>query len=59
MPVAHKDHRSVPVPPAVAFGRYHQPLDFGFRQVFPRPQVGVGWPLGRDCSVYGGWRDEL
>ncbi len=59
MPIGHKDHGGVPVAIAVSLGRCHQPLDFGLRQVLAGAQVGVGEPLGRDCSFYGGWRDQL
>ena len=58
VPVGHKDHRGVPVAPAVSRGGFHQPLDLGFRQVLAGAQVGVGGPFGPDCSVYGGWRDQ-
>ena len=58
VPVGHQDHRGVPVAPAVSRGGLHQPLDLGLRQVLAGPQVGVGGPLGPDCSVYGGWRDQ-
>ena len=37
----------------------HQPLDLGLGQVLAGAQVGVGEPLGRNCSFYGGWRDQL
>ena len=59
VPVGHKDHRGVPVAPAVSPGGFHQPLDLGFGQVLAGAQVGIGAPLGPDCSVYGGWRDQL
>jgi len=58
MPVGHKDHGGVPVSPAVALSRSHQPLDFGFGQVLAGAQVAIGRPPGRNCSVYGGPRDE-
>ena len=58
MPVGHKDHGGVPVSPAVALCRSHQPLDFGFGQVLAGAQVAIGRPPGRNCSVYGGPRDE-
>ena len=59
VPVGHKDHRGVPVAPAVSLGGVHQPLDLGLGQVLAGAQVGVGEPPGRDCSFYGGWRDQL
>jgi hypothetical protein len=34
----------------------------GFRhdaRILARAQVGVATPRRRDCSVYGGWRDQL
>jgi hypothetical protein len=45
MPVGHKDHGGIPVAVTVALGRVHEALDFGFRQVFSRPQ-GAGRRLG-------------
>ena len=59
MPVGHKDHRGVPVAPAVSRGGFHQPLDLGLGQVLAGAQVAVGGPLGANCSIYGGWRDQL
>ena len=56
-PVGHDYHRGVPVAPAVALGRRDEPLDLALGQVFAGAQVGVGKPLGRNCSSYGGWRD--
>jgi hypothetical protein len=58
VPVGHKDHRGVPVPPTVSLGRVHQPLDLGFRQVLTGAEGAVRWPLGLNCSIYGGWRDQ-
>ena len=58
MPVGHQDHGGVAVAIAVVFGGLHQPLDLGLGQVFAGAQVGVGGPLGPDCSVYGGWGDQ-
>ena len=59
VPVGHKDHRGVPVAPAVALGRVHQPLDLGLGQVLAGAQLGVGEALRGNCSFYGGWRDQL
>ena len=59
VPVGHQDHGGVPVAPAVALGGVHQPLDLGLGQVLAGAQVGVGRALGGDCSIYGGWRDQL
>ena len=59
VPVGHKDHRGVPMPPAVLPGGVHQPLDLGLSQVLAGAQVRVGEPPGRNCSFYGGWRDQL
>ena len=58
MPVGHQDHRGVPVAPAVPPGGVHQPLDLGLGQVLAGAQLAVGRPLGGDCSIYGGWRDQ-
>ena len=58
VPVGHQRHRGVPVPPAVSPGGVHQPLDLGLRQVLAGAQLAVGRPLGGDCSIYGGWRDQ-
>src|SRR4029078_6260664 len=58
MPIGHKDHRRIPMAPAVALGRVHQPLDLGLGQVLARAQLAVRWPFGGDCSIYGGWRDQ-
>ena len=46
VPVRHQHHRSVPVPPAVSRGGFHQPLDLGLGQVLAGPQLAVGWRLG-------------
>ena len=59
VPESHENHHGVAVAPAVALGRFHQPLDLGLGQILAGPQVGVSRTLGGDCSVYGGWRDQL
>jgi hypothetical protein len=59
MPVGHKDHRGVPVAPAVSRGGFHHSLYFSVSQVLAGAQVAVGGPSGPDCSVYSGWRDQL
>lgn len=59
VPVGHKNHRGVPVAPTVLPGSVHQPFDLGVGQILAAPQVAIGSPLGRDCSIYGGWRDQL
>ena len=46
VPVGHKDHRGVPVAPAVSRGGFHQPLDLGLRQVLAGAQVALGGRLG-------------
>jgi hypothetical protein len=38
---------------------FHEPFDLGLRQVFAGPQLAVGEPSGRNCSVYGSWGDQL
>jgi len=58
MPIGHKHHRGVPVAPAVALGRCHEPLDLGRGQVFAGAELAVGQPFRGDCSIYGGWRDQ-
>lgn len=58
VPVGHKDHRAVAVPPSVALGGQEQSLDLGLRQVFAGAQVGIGSAPGCNCSFYGGGRDE-
>jgi hypothetical protein len=57
--VGHEDHGGVPVAVAVALGRVHELLDLGLRQIFPSANVAVGASLGRNCSFYGSWRDQL
>ena len=42
VPVGHKDHGGVPMPPAVLPGGVHQPLDLGLSQVLAGAQVRVG-----------------
>jgi hypothetical protein len=59
MPIGHKDHRAVPVTPAVSLGGLEQSFDLRFRQIFAGSQVGIGTAGGRDCSFFGGWRDQL
>src|ERR1035437_4529041 len=59
VPVGNQNHRSVPVSPAVALSRSHQPLDFGFGQVLAGAQLAIRQSLGGDCSFYGGWLDQL
>jgi hypothetical protein len=48
-----------PVTPAVLPGHAHQALDFGLGQVLARAQLAVRETFGGNCSIYGGWRDEL
>lgn len=59
MPVGHKDHGGIAMPPTVLPGSGHQPFDLGLGQVLAGAQVGVGKPLWCDCSFYGGWSDQL
>ena len=59
VPVGHKDHRGIPVAIAVSLGDRHEPVDLGFGQVLRGLQLAVGEPLRRNCSIYGGWRDQL
>ena len=59
VPVGRQDHGGVAMPPTVLPGSGHQPFDLGLSQVLAGAQVGVGKPPGRDCSFYGGWRDQL
>jgi hypothetical protein len=43
VPEGDQDHGLVPVTvPVAGAGRLAQPLDLGFGQVFPRPQLGIG-----------------
>src|SRR5271169_1174404 len=58
MPVRHEDHGGVTVTVAVTTGGFHQPLDISLSQMFTRPQVPIGEPLGCNCSIYGGWRNQ-
>ncbi len=51
VPVGHKDHRSVPMPPTVLSGRVHQPLDLGLGKILAGSQVGVGSPSGPPLSL--------
>src|SRR5262245_22620361 len=59
VPVGHYDHRGVAVSPTVLPGRRHQPLDLGLGQVLSGAQLAVGGTLGGNCSIYGGWLDQL
>ena len=44
---------------AVAHRHLHQSRDLGFGEVFAGSQLTVGEPSGRNCSIYGGWGDQL
>jgi hypothetical protein len=55
----HQDHRGVPMSPTVSLGGLEQPFDLGFRQVLAGAQVGIGAAFGFNCSLFGGWRDQL
>ena len=57
MSVGHEHHRRVSVAITVALGRFHEALDLGLRQELSGSELAVGEPSGRNCSVYGGWRD--
>ena len=46
MSVGHEHHSRVSVAIAVALGRFHEPLDLGFGQVFAGSQLAVGGRLG-------------
>jgi hypothetical protein len=59
MSVGHKHHRGVAVTPAVLPGSVHQPLDLNLGQVLAGAQLAVERALWGNCSVYGGWRDQL
>ena len=59
VPVRDQEHRRVAMPPAVLPGGVHEALDLGFGQVLSGSQVGVRRARGSDCSIYGGWRDQL
>src|ERR1700687_4549554 len=58
VPIRHKDHRRVPVAPAIVLGCLDQSLDLCLGQVFASAQVSVGGPFWPDCSLFGGWRDQ-
>ena len=59
MPVAHQDHGGVPVAPPIALGGSQQAFHFGLGQILAGAQVGVRRTFGGDCSICGGWRDQL
>lgn len=59
MPVGRQDHGGISMPPTVLPRGGYQPFDLGLSQVLAGPKIGIGSPLGRDCSFYGGWRDQL
>ena len=48
-----------PVAVTIALGGLQEPLDLGLGEVLAGAQGGVGWTLGRDRSIYDGWRDQL
>jgi hypothetical protein len=58
MAVGHQDHRGVPVGPAVPLGSREQPFNFSLGQVLTGPKVGIGAAGRRNCSFFGGWRDQ-
>jgi hypothetical protein len=43
---------------SASLGRVHKELHLGLSQVFARPQICVGTPLRRNCSIYDAWRDQ-
>src|SRR5260370_42542316 len=52
MAVGHQDHGGVPVGPAVALGSREQSFNFSLGQVLTGPKVGIGGPLGSNCSIF-------
>jgi hypothetical protein len=50
VPVGYQNHRGVPVAVAIPRRGVDEPLDLCLGQVFPRPQVAIPAPFGRDCS---------
>ena len=59
MSVGHEDYGGIAAALTVAPGRFREPLDLGLGEVFASPQVLVGRPSRGNCSIYGGWRDQL
>ena len=59
MPVGHKDHGRVPGAVTVSRNRLEEALDLGLREMLAAAQVAVRRPLRNNCSIYGGWRDQL
>jgi hypothetical protein len=47
--IGHEDHRGVPMAVAVALGGFHEPLDFGFGQIFAAPKVAVAASSRGNC----------
>jgi hypothetical protein len=44
MPEGDYDQRSIAVTITTIARRFDQLLDLGLGQIFPRPQLGIGWP---------------
>jgi hypothetical protein len=46
---------------AIDPGGFHEPVDLGVGQVFPRPHLGIAYALGRSAGSYcpnnNGWCD--
>jgi len=57
--VPDEDHGGGPVTVAVALGRLGETGDLRFRQILAGPQLGIWQPTRRNCSIYGGWLDQL
>jgi hypothetical protein len=54
VPVGERDHGGVAVAVAVAFGRLHQPLDFGLGQMLPFTVIGIGPSASESRSLLAG-----
>ena len=59
MPVGDQHHGGVAMAVAIDPGGFDKPVDFGVRQVFARPHLGIAYALGRsagrrDCPNNGG-----
>ena len=54
-----KDHCGVAVAVAVALCTLNQSFDLSFGEMLAGSQLAVGKPPRRNCSFYGGWRDQL
>jgi hypothetical protein len=57
--ISHRRRPCVTMTPAVFPRCFHQAFNLALGEILAPAQLGIGWPPGGDCSVYGGWRDQF